>query len=124
VARDKTDNAGQGQYGEVVNRLQSIVEALEAGELSLEDSLERFAEGVQLVKQGERLLADAEKRIEQLLSEDGRTTPLKVPDATSDASAPTLATPMATKAVRRAVTAPPAPTAGPPGGDELDDVPF
>jgi exodeoxyribonuclease VII small subunit len=123
VARD--NNAGQGQYGEVVSRLQSIVEALEAGELSLEDSLERFAEGVQLVKQGERLLADAEKRIEQLLSEDGRTTPLKVPEgATSEPAAPpTLATPMATKAVRRAV-APTVPAAGPAGGDDLDDVPF
>jgi exodeoxyribonuclease VII small subunit len=122
VARD--NNAGQGQYGDVVSRLQSIVEALEAGELSLEDSLERFAEGVQLVKQGERLLADAEKRIEQLLSEDGRTTPLKVPEGGGEPAAlPTLATPMATKAVRRAV-APTVPPASPAGGDDLDDVPF
>jgi exodeoxyribonuclease VII small subunit len=119
VARDKS--TGKGQYGEVVGRLQEIVEALEAGELSLEDSLERFAEGVQLVKQGEKLLGDAEKRIEQLLSEDGRVAPLKVPDATPETPPQALlATPMATKAVRRQVAqaSPPPPDAGD------DDVPF
>jgi exodeoxyribonuclease VII small subunit len=71
VAKEKS--AERGQYSEVVTRLEGIVEALENGQLSLEDSLDRFAEGVQLVKRGERLLADAEKRIEQLLSEDGKT---------------------------------------------------
>jgi len=70
-------SASKSQYGDVVSRLQQIVESLEAGDLSLEQSLERFAEGVQLVKQGEMLLGDAEKRIEQLLSEDGRTAPLE-----------------------------------------------
>jgi exodeoxyribonuclease VII small subunit len=114
------NDAQKGQYGEVVSRLQTIVEALEAGELTLEDSLDRFAEGVQLVKQGERLLADAEKRIEQLLTEDGRTAPLKIADAAeSPAPASTLATPMATKAVRRVTTAPAATPA-----DDGDDVPF
>ena len=108
-----------GQYGDVVARLQQIVEALEAGELSLEESLERFGEGVGLVKQGEKLLTDAEKRIEQLLSEDGRTAPLKIaetPDVPSQPPRQTqpLATPLATKAVRKAI----APSA------EDDDVPF
>ncbi len=65
-----------GGYGEVVARLQEIVESLEGGQLTLEASLEKFAEGVQLVKKGEKLLAEAEKRVEQLLSDDGRTAPL------------------------------------------------
>ena len=65
-----------GGYGEVVARLQEIVESLEGGQLTLEASLEKFAEGVQLVKKGEKLLAEAEKRVEQLLSDDGRTVPL------------------------------------------------
>jgi len=113
-----------GQYGDVVARLQQIVEALEAGELSLEESLERFGEGVGLVKQGEKLLTDAEKRIEQLLSEEGRTAPLKIAETPEVPSQPQLrqpqtqgqplATPLATKAVRKAI----APSA------EDDDVPF
>jgi exodeoxyribonuclease VII small subunit len=76
----KKEQAARGQYGEVVARLQQIVESLEGGQLSLEESLERFAEGVRLVRQGEGILAEAEKRIEQLLSEDGRTAALSLPE--------------------------------------------
>lgn len=76
----KSEKSGSEPYAEVVSRLREIVESLESGSLPLEASLERFAEGVQLVKRGEKLLSDAEKRIEQLLSEDGRTAPLS-PDA-------------------------------------------
>jgi exodeoxyribonuclease VII small subunit len=78
VAKDA--KSGTEPYAEVVTRLRAIVEALESGSLPLEASLERFAEGVQLVKRGEKLLSDAEKRIEQLVSEDGRTAPLSPDD--------------------------------------------
>ena len=116
MAKDKPSS---GQYGDVVARLQQIVEALEAGELSLEESLERFGEGVGLVKQGEKLLNDAEKRIEQLLTEEGRTAPLKVPETPDvpsqpQAQRPAMATPSATPAVRKSTAA----------AAEDDDVPF
>lgn len=92
----KEKNAARGQYGDVVTRLQEIVESLEGGELSLEDSLDRFAEGITLVKQGEGILTDAEKRIEQLLTEDGRTSPLKVSEGNEPApsAAPKQPAPM------------------------------
>ncbi len=108
----KEKNPARGQYGDVVTRLQEIVEALEGGELSLEESLDRFAEGITLVKQGEGILGDAEKRIEQLLAEDGRTAPLKVADA-AEAPAASPKPPAAAKAK--------APVAPPP---DDDDVPF
>jgi exodeoxyribonuclease VII small subunit len=99
-------SAPPGHYNELVQRLGQIVEALEGGDLSLEDSLDRFAEGVTLVKQGEALLAQAEKRIEQLLSDDGRTAPLQVAEVTPAAP-------------------PPRPAKKPAAAqDELDDVPF
>lgn len=113
----KEKNAARGQYGDVVSRLQQIVEALEGGELSLEDSLERFAEGITLVKQGEGILSEAEKRIEQLLSEDGRTAPLKVPEGNEQ---PPAASPAKAAAARKP-SAPAAPAAAP--ADD-DDVPF
>lgn len=72
------DPAGREQYADVVARLREVVESLEGGELSLEASMEKFAEGVQLVKRGEKLLAEAEKRIEQLLGEEGPVAPLDV----------------------------------------------
>ncbi len=92
-------------YGEVVSRLKEIVDALEGGELSLEESLERFAEGVKLVKSGEQLLSQAEKKIEQLLADD-RVAPLDVKDG--------AAPPRAEKPAARREAAP----------AEDDDVPF
>lgn len=109
----KEKNAARGQYGDVVTRLQQIVEALEGGELSLEDSLDRFAEGITLVKQGEGILGDAEKRIDQLLAEDGRTAALKVPEGHEPAPA-SPARPAAPAAARKPAAAP---------ADD-DDVPF
>lgn len=108
----KEKNAARGQYGDVVSRLQHLVEALEGGELSLEDSLEKFAEGVTLVKQGEAILSDAEKRIEQLLSEEGRTAPLKMAEGGAEAA------PAPAKAPARKPVA-----VAPPAADD-DDVPF
>lgn len=105
------EKSAPGQYGGVVARLQQIVEALEAGELSLEESLERFGEGVGLVKQGEKLLTEAERRIEQLLSEEGRTAPLKLSDVSQT---PAPSTPLATRGVRQPVA---------PSTDD-DDIPF
>lgn len=113
----KEKNAARGQYGDVVSRLQGIVEALEGGELSLEESLEKFGEGITLVKQGEAILSDAEKRIEQLLSEDGRTVPLKVADAPPQAQAAQPAKTAAPAAPRKPVAV------APPAADD-DDVPF
>jgi exodeoxyribonuclease VII small subunit len=110
VAKEK--NQARGQYGDVVTRLQEIVEALEGGELSLEDSLDRFAEGITLVKQGEGILNDAEKRIEQLLAEDGRTVPIKEQPESAAAKTTTQSPPPPAKK---------APAAPPP---EDDDVPF
>jgi exodeoxyribonuclease VII small subunit len=60
------------QYGDVVQRLEAVVAQLEGGTLSLEDSLKAFEEGIRLVRRGEHLLSSAEKRIEELLAEDGQ----------------------------------------------------
>ena len=60
------------QYGDVVRRLEDMVGRLEGGTLSLEDSLKSFEEGIKLVRRGEQLLNAAEKRIEELLNEEGR----------------------------------------------------
>lgn len=55
-------------------RLQTIVEQLESGELALEKSLELFEEGVKVARDAQARLDAAEKRVEELLGvdEDGR----------------------------------------------------
>ena len=79
----KTGERGPENYGEVVKRLEEVVRRLEGGELTLEDSLKAFEEGIGLVRRGEKLLSSAEKRIEQLLDEDGesKVVPLELPSS-------------------------------------------
>jgi exodeoxyribonuclease VII small subunit len=52
-------------------RLREVVTRLESGELSLEQSLQVYEEGVQLARKGQQLLASAEKRVEILVSASG-----------------------------------------------------
>ena len=54
------------EVGFVTRETPTIVEALEEGDLSLDDSLKKFEEGVKLAKRCEKALATAEKKIEIL----------------------------------------------------------
>jgi exodeoxyribonuclease VII small subunit len=55
-----------------VERLETVVGELEAGTLTLEQSIEKFAEGVKLARDAARKLEEAERRVEGLLrAEDG-----------------------------------------------------
>ena len=55
-----------------IKRLGEIVQALERGDLPLEDSLRLFEEGVALSRASQQKLDLAEKRVEQLLAVDGQ----------------------------------------------------
>jgi exodeoxyribonuclease VII small subunit len=62
----------------VLERLREVVERLEAGNLTLEESLRVFEEGVRLSRRGAQILDGAEKRVDILLAgEDGRTEPFR-----------------------------------------------
>ena len=59
-------------YDAIVARLERVVGELEGGQLSLEQSIEKFAEGVRLARDASRKLDEAERRVEQLVrSADG-----------------------------------------------------
>ena len=61
-------------FEDAMQRLETIVEELESGSLSLEDSLARYEEGVRLSRHLGRTLDQAEKRIERLVeTSDGGT---------------------------------------------------
>ncbi len=63
----QTQAAGEESYDAIVARLERVVSDLESGQLSLEQSIERFAEGVKLAKDASRKLDDAERRVELLV---------------------------------------------------------
>lgn len=52
-----------------LNELEKIVHQLEEGDLSLEDSLKLFEQGVKLSRECQQRLAQAERRIEVLLKD-------------------------------------------------------
>ena len=62
-----------------MKRLGEIVAALESGELSLEDSLRMFEEGVALSRGAQSRLDGVERRIEELLSVDDAGNPRSQP---------------------------------------------
>jgi len=51
--------------------LQNLVERLENGELSLEDSLTAFEQGVRLTRDCQTALAQAEQKVQILMERDG-----------------------------------------------------
>jgi len=59
-----------------LERLDQIVSALEADDLDLEKALALFEEGVAHVRAAEKILAEAEMKVEELLQGD-RTRPLQ-----------------------------------------------
>jgi exodeoxyribonuclease VII small subunit len=57
------------QFEESLKKLQVIVEKLERGDLPLEEAMESFTEGIQLVQLCHQKLEEAEKKV-QLLVKD------------------------------------------------------
>ena len=61
------------KFEEAFEDLEKVVERLESGELSLEESLAAFENGVRLIKFCNQKLTDVEKKIELLVKDkDGK----------------------------------------------------
>jgi exodeoxyribonuclease VII small subunit len=61
------------KFEDAMTRLEEIVEELESGELSLEESLSAFEEGIKLSKICAKMLNEAERKVEILMKgEDGK----------------------------------------------------
>ena len=61
-------------FEDAIRELEVIVDAMEAGELPLEESLKRYQRGVELVKAAHQRLKAAEQQVKVL--EDGMLKPL------------------------------------------------
>ncbi len=62
----KTDKTDELSFEDGIKRLEDIVEAMEGGELPLENLMEKFEEGTRLAKVCQDQLAKAEVRIQQI----------------------------------------------------------
>ena len=76
-------------FAATVEQLETIVERLESGELSLEDALTAFEQGVRLTRDAQQRLDSAELKV-RALSEDGEgrlnVTSFAGPDDAQDAA--------------------------------------
>ena len=66
-------------FEKALEELEGIVEDLESGDLSLENSLKSFEKGIKLARQCQEQLSKAELQVQKLIEENGelKTTPLK-----------------------------------------------
>ena len=68
--------ADEDGFDTVLARLRKVVERLETGNLSLEESLTAYEDGVGLAQRGHQLLDGAEKRVELLIAGGSQSVPL------------------------------------------------
>ena len=75
MATKKTDI----NFEKALEELEGIVEDLESGDLSLENSLKSFEKGIKLARQCQEQLSKAELQVQKLIEENGelKTTPLE-----------------------------------------------
>ncbi|MDG1205112.1 MAG: exodeoxyribonuclease VII small subunit [Pseudomonadales bacterium] len=58
-------------FEESLARLESLVEKMESGDLSLEDSLKTFEEGIKLTRECQQALKTAEQKVNLLIEQNG-----------------------------------------------------
>lgn len=70
-SKSSEDNTPAPDFERSLAELEAIVEKLEHGELSLEESLQQFERGVQLTRACQTALKEAEQKVEILLRKSG-----------------------------------------------------
>ena len=71
--KPQADTPAQPDFETSLGELEALVERLEQGDLPLEEALASFERGVQLTRQCQGALADAQQKVEILMKEGGVT---------------------------------------------------
>ena len=80
MSEPNTPAQAQLSFDTVLEQLQVLVDRLEQGNLSLEDALTAYEQGVGLARRGHSVLDQAEKRIELLLRRDNQDVVVALDD--------------------------------------------
>ena len=54
-----------------LEKLESLVEQMESGDLSLDESLKLFEQGIKLTRECQQALSTAEQKVNQLMEQNG-----------------------------------------------------
>ena len=60
-------------FEQALEELEQIIMKIEQGQVSLEESIDKYAEGIKLIKQCRGILDTAEKKIQLLTKTQGKT---------------------------------------------------
>jgi exodeoxyribonuclease VII small subunit len=66
----RSKDMAKEKFEEALGRLEDIVKKMEAGDMTLEESLKAFEEGIKLARLCSRKLDEAERRVEILLKQE------------------------------------------------------
>ena len=69
-----TDTAKVPDFEKSLAELETLVEAMERGEMSLEETMKQFERGIELTRTCQKALKDAEQKVEILLEKSGAET--------------------------------------------------
>ena len=64
-------DAGSLSYEQAVEALESLIDRIESGEIGLEESLEQYERGMELLKRCRSIVDHAEQRLRELTLDDG-----------------------------------------------------
>tara|TARA_B100000676_G_C17460005_1_gene523304 strand:+ start:250 stop:498 length:249 start_codon:yes stop_codon:yes gene_type:complete len=70
VKKKELSEKSELNFEAALSELESLVEKMESGELSLEESLKSFEKGIVLTRLCQKALSEAEQKVEILMSED------------------------------------------------------
>ena len=62
------NNKSNPSYEKIFDDLETIVQKMDSGDISLEKSLELFEKGMSLVQEGKDRLEQAEERVQKLIN--------------------------------------------------------
>ena len=68
-------------FEQALAALEALVEKMEDGDLSLEESLSAFEQGVRLTQECQRELGEAQQRVQVLMQQDGAARLVPFTDA-------------------------------------------
>lgn len=61
------------EFEQALQQLETLVQQMEGGSLTLEQSLQAFEQGVALTRQCQQALSQAEQRVQVLLEQNGQS---------------------------------------------------
>ena len=67
-------------FEESLEKLERLVERMEQGDLSLEDSLKTFEEGIKLTRECQQALTKAEQKVKMLIEQNGEVSEEDFPE--------------------------------------------